>query len=132
MNPKCNTSDFFTSISQGNVNFVELKMMIMADLSQKDWTKQLEEDNNSIVLDVRTADEVALGMIPNAIHIDIYKGQGFIDDINQLDKSKNYFVYCKSGGRSGQACAVMNQLGFENAYNLKGGFIEWQGEVVHQ
>lgn len=101
----------------------------MADLSQKDWTKQLHEDNNSVILDVRTLEEVELGVIPNSIQIDIYKGQGFIDEINQLDKSKNYYVYCKSGGRSAQACAVMNQLGFDNAFNLIGGFSEWQGEI---
>ena len=101
----------------------------MADLSQKDWTKQLHEDNNSVILDVRTLEKVDLRVIPNSIHIDIYKGQGFIDEINQLDKSKNYYVYCKSGGRSAQACAVMNQLGFDNAFNLIGGFSEWQGEI---
>ena len=102
----------------------------MADLSQNDWTKQLLEDNNSVVLDVRTQEEIELGVIPNAVHIDIYKGQGFIDEVNQLDKTKNYYVYCKAGGRSAQACVVMNQLGFENAYNLIGGFSEWQGEVA--
>lgn len=102
----------------------------MADLSQKDWTKQLHEDNNSVILDVRTSEEVELGVIPNSIHIDIYKGQGFVDEVNQLDKSKNYYVYCKSGGRSAQACAVMNQLGFDNAFNLIGGFSEWQGEIA--
>lgn len=102
----------------------------MADLSQKDWTNQLAEDNNSVVLDVRTQEEIELGMIPNAIHIDIYKGQGFIYELEELDKTKNYYVYCKSGGRSGQACAVMNQLGFKNAYNLLGGFMEWQGDVA--
>lgn len=102
----------------------------MADLSQEEWTKQLEADNNSIVLDVRTPEEVAQGVIPNAIHIDIFKGQGFIDEVEKLDKAKNYYVYCRSGGRSGQACSVMNQLGFENAYNLMGGFDAWQGEVA--
>ncbi|WP_412560153.1 rhodanese-like domain-containing protein [Winogradskyella sp. MIT101101] len=102
----------------------------MADLSQKDWTKQLDKDNNSVVLDVRTQDEVEEGVIPNAIHIDIYQGQGFIDELEKLDKTKSYYVYCKSGGRSGQACAIMNQLGFNNAYNLKGGFLEWQGDVA--
>ncbi|MGB0982067.1 MAG: rhodanese-like domain-containing protein [Winogradskyella sp.] len=102
----------------------------MSDLSQKNWTKQLTEDNNSVILDVRTQDEVNLGCIPNALHIDIYKGQGFIDDISKLDKTKNYYVYCKSGGRSGQACAVMTQLGFSNAYNLIGGFSNWEGEIA--
>ncbi len=102
----------------------------MADLSQKDWTERLEADNNAIVLDVRTQDEVDLGMIPEALHIDIHKGQGFIDEIEKLDKTKNYFVYCKSGGRSAQACGVMNSLGFVNAYNLLDGFSAWEGEVV--
>ncbi|RNC85020.1 MAG: rhodanese-like domain-containing protein [Winogradskyella sp.] len=102
----------------------------MADLDQKNWTKQLNEDTNAIILDVRTQEEVEeLGVIPKALHIDIYKGQGFIEDIQKLDTSKNYYVYCRSGGRSAQACAIMNQLGFENAYNLLGGFTEWQGEV---
>ncbi|RCT55530.1 rhodanese-like domain-containing protein [Winogradskyella sp. KYW1333] len=102
------------------------------NLSQKDWTKQLEEDNNSVVLDVRTQNEVDDGIIPNAIHIDIYKGQGFIDEINKFDKSNNYYVYCRSGGRSEQACAVMNQLGFENVFNLSGGILDWKGDIIHQ
>ena len=104
----------------------------MADLRQQDWTKQLDEDNNSVVLDVRTQDEVNEGIIPNALHIDIFKGQGFIDEVQELDKNKNYYVYCKAGSRSAQACAVMNQLGFDNTYNLVGGFSEWQGETAHQ
>ena len=63
-------------------------------------------------------------------NIDIYKGQGFIYAIEELDKSKNYYVYCRSGGRSGQACSIMSQLGFENAFNLLGGIMNWEGEVV--
>ncbi|REG90202.1 rhodanese-like domain-containing protein [Winogradskyella sediminis] len=102
----------------------------MADLSQEEWTKKLEADTNAVVLDVRTQDEVDQGIIPNAIHIDIFKGQGFIYEVEKLDKSKNYYVYCRSGNRSGQACAIMNQLDIENAYNLEGGFSEWQGEVA--
>ena len=102
----------------------------MADLSQNEWAEQLENDANAVVLDVRTDHEVAEGIIPKAIHIDIYRGQEFINEIETLDKSKNYYVYCKAGGRSGQACSIMNQLGFENAYNLLGGFSQWRGEVA--
>ncbi|OUR94278.1 rhodanese [Flavobacteriales bacterium 34_180_T64] len=101
----------------------------MADLKEHDWANQLASDNNAVVLDVRTLDEVNHGIIPDALHIDIYRGQGFIDEIQQLDKTKNYYVYCKVGGRSGQACALMNQLGFEKAYNLLGGFSNWTGKV---
>lgn len=103
----------------------------MADLTQEVWTKQLKGDTNAVILDVRTEEEVNKGFIPEAIHIDIYKAQGFIDELQNLDKSKNYYVYCRSGGRSAQACAVMKQLGFNSADNLLGGFIEWKGEVSY-
>lgn len=101
----------------------------MADLTQNDWSENLNADTNAVILDVRTQEEVNEGIIPNAIHIDIYKGQDFISEIEALDKTKNYYVYCKAGGRSGQACAIMNQLGFETTYNLIGGFSKWQGET---
>ena len=100
------------------------------DLTQEEWASDLENDNNAIVLDVRTLAEVEQGVIPNAIHIDIYRGQGFIDELEKLDKTKNYYVYCRSGNRSRQACSIMDQLGFENAYNLMGGITEWDGEIA--
>ena len=102
----------------------------MADLSQEEWTKRYNEDENAVLLDVRTEGEYYQGHIPNSILIDIYKGQGFIYKIDELDKSKNYYVYCRSGARSGQACRIMNKLGFDNAYNLVGGIINWKGDIV--
>lgn len=101
----------------------------MEDLTQEEWVEQLENDTNAVILDVRTDAEVAQGKIPNTIHIDIYRGQDFVTEIEKLDKSKNYYVYCRSGNRSGQACRLMNQLGFNNAYNLMGGILQWQGEI---
>jgi rhodanese-related sulfurtransferase len=100
------------------------------NLEQEVWRDQLNNDANAVILDVRTEDEFNEGIIPGAINIDIYKGQGFIYSIEELDKSKNYYVYCRSGGRSGQACSIMRELGFENAYNLLGGIMNWEGEVV--
>lgn len=100
----------------------------MADLTQQIWVQQLRNDDAAVILDVRTQEEVDEGKIPNAIHIDIYKGQGFIYEVDALDKTKNYYVYCRSGGRSAQACAIMNELGFKSTYNLMGGFSQWSGE----
>ncbi len=102
----------------------------MANLSQEEWTEQLEQDGNAFILDVRTPEEVGEGYIPGATNIDIYMGQGFLDALEDLDKSKNYYVYCRSGSRSGQACALMAKAGFKNAYNLEGGFMQWEGEVA--
>jgi len=100
------------------------------DLMQEYWVSQLEADENSVILDVRTEDEYNNGIISNAINIDINKGQNFIQELEKLDKTKNYYVYCRSGIRSAKACEIMNQLGFENAYNLMGGIIEWNGDVI--
>ncbi|WP_438272946.1 rhodanese-like domain-containing protein [Zobellia uliginosa] len=99
------------------------------NLSQEDWEEQLEKDDNALILDVRTPEEVEEGYIPNSINIDFYLGQDFLNEIEKLDKSKNYYVYCRSGNRSGQACAIMNSVGIENTYNLEGGFMNWNGAV---
>lgn len=69
----------------------------MENLSQEEWKERLESDKDSKILDVRTEQEFSEGYIPNATNIDIHKGQGFIDEVNKLDKSKNYYVYCRSG-----------------------------------
>lgn len=102
------------------------------NLSQKEWAEQLKNDPNAVILDVRTEDEWKEGFIPNAVFNDIYKGQGFIYRLEELDKTKNYYVYCKAGGRSSQACSIMNQIGFENTYNLDGGFMNWQGDIAFE
>lgn len=102
----------------------------MADLTQEQWAAQLQGDSDAVILDVRTEEEVEDGIIPGAIHIDFYMGAGFLEEIDKLDKSKSYYVYCRSGNRSGQACALMNSRGFERAFNLKGGMLEWEGDVI--
>ncbi len=102
----------------------------MADLSQEEWMTQYNNDDNAVILDVRTQAEIEEGYIPNAISIDIYLGPDFLTELEKLDKSKNYYVYCRSGNRSGQACAIMNSKGFEKAFNLEGGFMNWKGEVA--
>lgn len=108
--------------------FVFLIKKQTMDLTQQEWASKLAEDTNAIILDVRTPEECSEGMIPNAINIDIFKGQGFVYAVQELDASKNFYVYCKAGGRSSQACSMMNELGIENAYNLMGGFMNWEGE----
>ena len=100
------------------------------NLTQEDWVSQLEADENAVILDVRTEAEVSEGIIANAINIDIHKGQDFVDQIEALDKNKNYYVYCRSGMRSEKACEIMNHLGFENAYNLIGGILDWDGDII--
>ena len=81
-------------------------------------------NDNFVILDVRTPDEFAGGYIPGAINID-YRSESFESDILQLDMSKTYLVYCLSGGRSGSAVSKMEELGFRTAYNMLGGIKTW-------
>lgn len=101
----------------------------MKELDQQEWQQQLKDDKNAVILDVRTEEEVEEGYIPNSKNIDIYKGQDFINEVEKLDKSKHYYIYCRSGKRSSQACTLLDQMGFSETYNLRGGFSEWEGEV---
>lgn len=102
----------------------------MQDLTQTQWREQITQDDNALILDVRTDMEVEEGMIPNAQQIDIQDAAGFMEKAKSLDASKNYYVYCRSGGRSAQACMILNSLGLPNTYNLLGGMLEWDGETT--
>ena len=104
----------------------------MKELTQEEWREKLEQDDKAVVLDVRTEEEMEEGYLPNAKLIDIYKGQEFVNEIEKLDKSKHYYIYCRSGQRSEQACQLMDQMGFSETYNLLGGIIEWDGEIVEE
>jgi rhodanese-related sulfurtransferase len=100
----------------------------MKALNQEEWREKIAADENAVILDVRTEQEVEEGYIPNAKNIDIYKAQEFLDELDSMDKSKNYYVYCRTGSRSAQACTIMDQKGFNETYNLLGGFSQWEGE----
>ena len=102
----------------------------MSNLSQTEWAKALTKQPEAVILDVRTEEEFESGYIPNAKNIDLRMGPGFIDEINTLEKNKSYYVYCRSGARSAQAVQLMRDLGFNETYNLLGGILNWEGEVV--
>lgn len=98
------------------------------DLSKSQWKEQLTIDEHAVIVDVRTEHEVNEGYIPNMVHLDIFNAAVFMEKARQLDPSKSYYIYCRSGGRSGQACAIMRSMGFDRTYNLLGGFMNWDGD----
>ncbi|MDF1695972.1 MAG: rhodanese-like domain-containing protein [Saprospiraceae bacterium] len=87
----------------------------------------IQEEKNLIILDVRTPEETAKGMIENSIEID-YLGDSFDAEISKLDKSKPYLVYCRSGGRSVSASEKMIAAGFTDVTNMKGGYNDWSSK----
>lgn len=96
------------------------------EITLEQWNKQLKADAEAIIIDVRKQDEVDLGSIPNALHIDVENPPKFMEEAQKLDPTKSYYVYCKAGDRSTQACMVLQSLGFEKLYKLDVGYEGWK------
>jgi phage shock protein E len=82
------------------------------------------QDSRIVILDVRTPEEFAEGHIAGSLNIDV-SNSNFAAQISELDKTKTYAVYCRSGNRSAVATAEMEKLGFTSLYNMTGGAIDW-------
>ena len=86
--------------------------------------KAKTQEAGVIVLDVRTTQEFNEGHIENAININV-ESDSFLSQIESLDKSKSYAVYCRSGRRSADAITKMANQNFTSLTNLNGGIIDW-------
>ncbi|MBO7570829.1 MAG: rhodanese-like domain-containing protein [Bacteroidales bacterium] len=94
-------------------------------LNANDFEKAIANEN-TIIVDVRTADEYSGGHIPNAINIDV-KRAGFLYEADEkLPKDKTIAVYCQGGVRSRKAATLLSDNGY-NVINLAGGISEWNG-----
>ena len=102
----------------------------MKNITTIEFKNQIESDTNAVIIDCRTAIEWNEGIIENSILLDLYDAHSFMQESEKLDKDKNYYVYCKSGGRSVTACQVLESLGIKNTFNLLGGIMSWQDKIV--
>ncbi len=95
-------------------------------LSGNEFVEKYSTTENAVMLDVRTPAEFASGHMATAFNLD-YENQNFTDEVKKLDSSKTYFVYCRSGNRSGKAIAIMKAQGIKNIYDLQGGIVSNKG-----
>lgn len=79
-------------------------------------SEPVELGADSVIIDVRTPGEFAGGHLEGALNIDI-QSPDFAAQISQLDPNGDYFVYCRSGNRSGQAISQMTNMGFTSMTN---------------
>ncbi len=95
-----------------------------SSIDSKEAYGLIKADSNIAILDVRTAKEFADGHVAGAVNIDVNQTD-FAQKIDQLDRSKTYIVYCRSGRRSRKAVGIMAAKGFKNLYNVSDGFVGW-------
>lgn len=91
-----------------------------------DQAKQMIDDGQVHVIDVRTEEEYREGHIPGAKLIPVQQLQERLDELN---KAEHYLIVCRSGNRSAQASEILLETGFKNIYNLELGMNEWRGEI---
>jgi thioredoxin len=121
---KISTLLFFAFSFFGQINFSSCQNKSSYQLNVDDFQKKLALASNAMVIDVRTTDEFDGGHLSDAKNID-WNGSSFEAEIQKLDKSKSYYVYCLAGSRSASAANKMRSLGFKEVYEMQGGIMAW-------
>ena len=98
-----------------------------SDKDGKSFKESFQNSSNAVLLDVRTPEEYLSGTLEGAINMDYY-APDFESKITSLDKDKEYFVFCRSGNRSGKTCNLLVNNGV-NSFNLQGGIGEWPDDL---
>ncbi|MBO8157051.1 MAG: rhodanese-like domain-containing protein [Bacillaceae bacterium] len=91
-----------------------------------DEAKEMIDEENIQVIDVRTKPEYDEGHIPGAVLIPL---QELESRLNELDKGTPYIIVCRSGNRSQQASEILVENGFAKIYNTSGGMNQWNYEI---
>jgi rhodanese-related sulfurtransferase len=82
----------------------------------------MSESDELLLLDIRSAGELAQGMLPDAEHLPMHL---IPVRMNELPKDRDVVLYCHSGARSYHACVYLAQQGYGNVINLRGGILGW-------
>ena len=107
---------------------IEAATQIIEDITPQEALTLIQENQDNpdfVIIDVRTPEEFDEEHLENAVNLDFY-AETFWDWLNILDEDKMYLIYCRSGRRSADALAMMEELNFKEAYNMLGGIIEWK------
>lgn len=98
--------------------------MSFKNIGPEEFEKAVNENEDAVIIDVRGPGELVEGSIEGHVMINMMH-PAFVSKIEELDRDKTYFLYCRSGGRSSSACGFMAQKGFSKLYNLSGGIMAW-------
>lgn len=95
------------------------------EITTDDVLEKLKSGENLYLVDIREDEEVAEGMIPQAVHL---KMGDIPERMDFFDKDKEYILVCRSGNRSHHACHYLSLQGYK-VINMVGGMLNWAGEV---
>lgn len=97
----------------------------MKEITVSELKKLKDSKADFQLIDVREEHEVEICEIGGE-HIPM---GDVMDNLDKISKSKQVIIHCRSGARSGAICNTLENEGFNNVYNLKGGIIAWANEI---
>ncbi len=80
------------------------------------------EAQDFLLVDVRSMAEMMQGMLPNASAVPMHLVPTRLDEWRNQEK---IVFYCRTGARSAQVCAFLQQQGISQVVNLRGGIVDW-------
>jgi rhodanese-related sulfurtransferase len=83
------------------------------------------------LVDVRTKKEFNDGHLSKAQNVCVTDND-FKQKAAKLNKEKPVYVYCKGGGRSARAAAILKEMGFKEIYDMQGGLVNWESQGLQQ
>jgi len=98
----------------------------LKEISVHTLNKKIKNNEQFSLIDVREHKELEIAKISQAIHIPM---NTIPDNLNHISSTQPIIIMCKSGGRSAQVCEYLQNQGYSNIYNLKGGIISWALEI---
>lgn len=100
----------------------EEAMKTYEQISPQEAKKRMDNEEDVIILDVRTQEEYDSGHIKNAVCL---PNEDILGEPDILpDKGQQILVYCRSGNRSKQAAQKLADMGYENVLEF-GGILDW-------
>src|SRR5919201_6866413 len=105
----------------------ELLAQVKAEIEEVDAThaRELIEETDPVIVDVREQDEWDEGHIPQAVHVPRGNLESRIEGLAP-DRSRPVLLYCAAGNRSAFAAKTLTELGYEQPVSLSGGFTDWK------
>ena len=93
-------------------------------ISIENFKTKLASTDSPQLVDVRTPDEYNQGTLEGAINMN-FNSSDLEKQLHTLDKTKPVFIFCQAGGRSGKCYQKMKNMGFEEVYDMQGGYGAW-------
>ena len=85
--------------------------------------KELLQQKDTVLLDVRTEDEYWEESVKDSLNIPLHELE---ERAIELDKDKTYITFCRSGVRSKTAALILLEEGFTKVFNSQEGIVTWK------